>query len=540
MPLFHKYTKIGAKYRQLSLKYCYIWTIYISEKMSIQDNTTICARATAPGRGAIAIIRISGPQSGEILARTVFPAAKADAARTGAAGDDRAKAEWPYPAGKMVFGTVRDAQGTVIDEVMAVYFRAPHSYTGEDSAEIYCHGSQYIVSEILRVLLSAGAVLAGPGEFTQRAFLNGKMDLAQAEAVADLIASETRAAHDIALKQLRGGYSDELRSMRVEMLDIVSLMELELDFSEEDVEFADRTRVLGLIDRVSEHIVRLVDSFALGNAIRNGIPVAIVGAVNTGKSTLLNAILGEERAIVSDIEGTTRDTIEDTVNIGGTTFRFIDTAGIRNATETIEIIGIQRTWAALGKASVILMMLDATRPEYFAETLTNLASRVNPGQKLYILLNKTDLLTSTSSREPQPSALPHPETDLASHPAVRAMIGRIAELAAQAGLSPADIIPICARRRIGIARITDALASTAADYSADQSATLVTSMRHYQALKEALEALRRTRQGLTDGISTEFVTQDMREALYHIGTITGQVTSDEILGNIFGKFCIGK
>lgn len=532
--------------------------------MSIQDNTTICARATAPGRGAIAIIRISGPQSGEILARTVFAAANADAARTGAAGEDRAKAEWPYPAGKMVFGTVRDAHGTVIDEVMAVCFRAPHSYTGEDSAEIYCHGSQYIVSEIMRVLLAAGAVLAGPGEFTQRAFLNGKIDLAQAEAVADLIASETRAAHDIALKQLRGGYSDELRSMRVEMLDIVSLMELELDFSEEDVEFADRTRVLGLIDRVSEHIARLVDSFALGNAIRNGIPVAIVGAVNTGKSTLLNAILGEERAIVSDIEGTTRDTIEDTVNIGGTTFRFIDTAGIRNATETIEIIGIQRTWAALGKASVILMMLDATRPEYFAETLTNLASRVNPGQKLYILLNKTDLLTAPSSLDSLPSALPHPETgserpgmadaeprpehaslphpepDFASHPAVSAMIGRIAELAAQAGLSPADIIPICARRRIGIAQITDALASTAADYSADQSATLVTSMRHYQALKEALEALRRTRQGLTDGISTEFVTQDMREALYHIGTITGQVTSDEILGNIFGKFCIGK
>lgn len=551
--------------------------------MSIQDNTTICARATAPGRGAIAIIRISGPQSGEILARTVFPAAKADAAahgsaagatrhdaaRTGAAGEDRFKAEWLYPAGKMVFGTVRDAQGTVIDEVMAVCFRAPHSYTGEDSAEIYCHGSQYIVSEILRVLLAAGAVLAGPGEFTQRAFLNGKMDLAQAEAVADLIASETRAAHDIALKQLRGGYSDELRSMRVEMLDIVSLMELELDFSEEDVEFADRTRVLGLIDRVSEHIARLVDSFALGNAIRNGIPVAIVGAVNTGKSTLLNAILGEERAIVSDIEGTTRDTIEDTVNIGGTTFRFIDTAGIRNATETIEIIGIQRTWAALEKASVLLMMLDATRPEYFAETLTNLASRVSPGQKLYILLNKTDLLTVPSVLRPEHTSLPHPEPDsersgmadaeprsehasmsdyeqkpdfgtILTHPAVSAMIGRIAELAAQAGLSPEDIIPICARRRIGIAQITDALSSTAADYSADQSATLVTSMRHYQALKEALEALRRTRQGLTDGISTEFVTQDMREALYHIGTITGQVTSDEILGNIFGKFCIGK
>lgn len=615
--------------------------------MSIQENTTICAQATAAGRGAIAIIRISGPQTRDILTKIFAPAGKrgATAINPEAGGDGPADGDAmagrPLLAGKMTFGTVRDFSGTVIDETMAVFFHTPHSYTGEDSAEIYCHGSQYIVSEILRTLMAAGAKLAGPGEFTQRAFLNGKMDLAQAEAVADLIASETRAAHDIALKQLRGGYSDELRSMRVQMLDIVSLMELELDFSEEDVEFADRTQVLDLIDRVSEHIARLVDSFALGNAIRNGIPVAIVGAVNTGKSTLLNAILGEERAIVSDIEGTTRDTIEDTVNIGGTTFRFIDTAGIRNATETIEIIGIQRTWAALGKASVILMMLDATRPEYFAETLANLASRVNPGQKLYILLNKTDLLTATSVSRPEHTSLPHPETgsghpgmadaeprtgydslpdsslsaehdfaarsescsenaslpgsasrtesdslphseshtDYASmshhesrqeyasksgfetnpehdsisgsesnpdfgtilaHPAVRAMIGYIAELAVQAGLSPEDIIPICARRRIGIAQITDALASTAADYSADQSATLVTSMRHYQALQEALDALRRTRQGLTDGISTEFVAQDIREALYHIGTITGQVTSDEILGNIFGKFCIGK
>ena len=306
---------------------------------TIYEQTTICARATAPGQGAVAIVRVSGPEAVEVLDKVFRPFND-----KGPRAAEFRPREMHY--GRIIFpespGHSTDNAETVIDEVMAVIFRAPHA---------------------------AGAVMAAAGEFTKRAFLNGRMDLAQAEAVADLIASENRAAHDIALKQMRGGYSSELQEMRSQMVDIVSLMELELDFSEEDVEFADRSQVLALLDRVSEHISRLVDSFALGNAIKNGIPTAIVGAVNTGKSTLLNALLGEERAIVSDIAGTTRDTIEDTVNIAGTTFRFIDTAGIRDTAETIEAIGINRTYSTIERASVILLMLDATRPGTFAPPL---------------------------------------------------------------------------------------------------------------------------------------------------------------------------
>ena len=513
----------------------------------VYEQTTICARASAPGRGAIAVIRVSGPQSVEVLERIFRP--MSDNA-PGAAG---------FKPREMHYGRIVAADGAVIDEVMAVVFRAPHSYTGEDSAEIYCHGSQYIVSEILRALIASGAEMASAGEFTKRAFLNGRMDLAQAEAVADLIASENRAAHDIALKQLRGGYSTELQEMRSEMLDIVSLMELELDFSEEDVEFADRTQVLELIDRVSEHISRLVDSFALGNAIKNGIPVAIVGAVNTGKSTLLNALLGEDRAIVSDIAGTTRDTIEDTINIGGTAFRFIDTAGIRETDETIEAIGISRTFSALGKASIVLLMLDATRPETFEETLKTVSARLDSSQKLFILLNKADLLcTSDSARSegmvspydptqahPDRASLPKtlPVADyqtLTSLPAVLCMIENVSAQASSTGLSPIALIPLSARLRLGLSAVTDALTAAAGDFHADDSATLVTNLRHYQALQDGLTALQRARTGLTDGISTEFVTQDIREALYHIGTICGQVTTDEILRTVFGRFCIGK
>ena len=513
----------------------------------IYEQTTICARASAPGRGAIAVIRVSGPQSTQVLDRIFRPMSDNT---PGAAG---------FKPREMHYGRIVAADGAVIDEVMAVVFRAPHSYTGEDSAEIYCHGSQYIVSEILRVLMAAGAQAATGGEFSKRAFLNGKMDLAQAEAVADLIASETRAAHDIALKQLRGGYSDELARMRGQMLDIVSLMELELDFSEEDVEFADRTQVLELIDRVSEHIRRLTDSFALGNAIKNGIPTAIVGAVNTGKSTLLNALLGEDRAIVSDIAGTTRDTIEDTINIGGTAFRFIDTAGIRETDETIEAIGISRTFSALEKASIVLLMLDATRPETFDETLKTVSTRLDSNQKLFILLNKADLLcTSPSGRSedivspydptqahPDRASLPKtsPVADyqtLTSLPAVLGMLENVSALASKTGLSPIALIPMIARLKLGLSAVTDALTAAAGDFSADATATLVTNLRHYQALQDGLTALQRARTGLIDGISTEFVTQDIREALYHIGSITDQITSDEILGNIFAKFCIGK
>lgn len=474
--------------------------------MNSQENTTICARATAAGRGAIAIIRISGSQTAEVIAHTFTPA-------------NRKISVDSLPVGKTMFGTIKNAEGEIIDEVIAVFFRSPHSYTGEDSAEIYCHGSQFIVSEILRQLMENGAKLAGAGEFTQRAFLNGKMDLAQAEAVADLIDSETKAARDIAMNQMRGGYSGELREMRSELLELVSLMELELDFSEEDVEFADRSRLSELLERVQKHISSLTDSFKFGNAIKNGIPVAIIGAVNTGKSTLLNALLKEERAIVSDIEGTTRDTVEDTMNIGGMTFRFIDTAGIRNTSETIEIIGIERTFTTISKAAVVLMVLDATRPEYFAESFASLAPRLKDGQQLYILPNKTDIVRTEGE----------------------GLVERLGQLASDAGLSPIAILPIAAKQGIGINELTSALTASCTDMSRNSGGgTLISNLRHYEALKDAQCALDRAHEGLTHRISTEFISQDIREALHYIGSITGEITTDEILGSIFGKFCIGK
>ena len=495
------------------------------ENEKIYGQTTICARATAPGQGAVAIVRISGPEAVEVLDK-VFRPFNDKGPRT---AEFRPR-EMHY--GRIIFpespGHSTGNAETVIDEVMAVTFRAPHSYTGEDSVEIYCHGSQYIVSEILRALLAAGAVMAAAGEFTKRAFLNGRMDLAQAEAVADLIASENRAAHDIALKQMRGGYSSELQEMRSQMVDIVSLMELELDFSEEDVEFADRSQVLALLDRVSEHISRLVDSFALGNAIKNGIPTAIVGAVNTGKSTLLNALLGEERAIVSDIAGTTRDTIEDTVNIAGTTFRFIDTAGIRDTAETIEAIGINRTYSTIERASVILLMLDATRPGTFEESFGAIASRLNHVPSTHSGINERTLLILLN------------KADLLSEPEIPAMLTSADDLARRKGLSPTRTIAISARNRLGLPEITAALAATAVTHTTDTSATLVTNLRHYQALQKALEALTRSREALLAGVSTEFVTQDIREALHHIGEICGEVTSEEVLGTVFSRFCIGK
>ena len=495
------------------------------ENEKIYGQTTICARATAPGQGAVAIVRVSGPEAVEVLDKVFRPFND-----KGPRAAEFRPREMHY--GRIIFpespGHSTDNAETVIDEVMAVIFRAPHSYTGEDSAEIYCHGSQYIVSEILRALLAAGAVMAAAGEFTKRAFLNGRMDLAQAEAVADLIASENRAAHDIALKQMRGGYSSELQEMRSQMVDIVSLMELELDFSEEDVEFADRSQVLALLDRVSEHISRLVDSFALGNAIKNGIPTAIVGAVNTGKSTLLNALLGEERAIVSDIAGTTRDTIEDTVNIAGTTFRIIDTAGIRDTAETIEAIGINRTYSTIERASVILLILDATRPGTFEESFGAIASRLNHVPSTHSGINERTLLILLN------------KADLLSEPEIPAMLTSAEDLARRKGLSPTRTLAISARHRLGLPEITAALAATAAAHTTDTSATLVTNLRHYQALQKALEALTRAREALLAGVSTEFVTQDIREALHHIGEICGEVTSEEVLATVFSRFCIGK
>ena len=368
------------------------------------------------------------------------------------------------------------------------------------------------------LLYAAGARAAEPGEFTQRAFLNGKMDLAQAEAVADVIASQNAAAHRIAFKQMKGGFSNELRSMRGELLEIVSLMELELDFSEEDVEFADRSRLDQLLTDVLAHISRLIDSFRLGNAIKNGVPVAIAGATNTGKSTLLNTLLGEDRAIVSDIHGTTRDTIEETLNIDGVLFRFIDTAGLRETTETVEQIGIERTFKKISEASIILGMVDLTRDfESTSETIRDIISKVDfTCQTLVILLNKTDI------------------TEVNKNVHITNFI--VSEIKDE----DVSIIPISAKTGTGIQELRSTLAASQHDLLGDSDTTLVTNQRHAQALRDAHTSLLRVREGLAAGLPTDLATQDIREALYHLGSIIGEISTDEVLGNIFANFCIGK
>jgi len=470
---------------------------------------TICALASASGPGAVSIIRISGEDAFKVLETIFRPASgKGVSEREG------------Y---KMVFGSVIDSSTSeAVDEVLVAVFRAPHSYTGENSAEVYCHGSEYIVSSILMLLISNGARMAQPGEFTRRAFLNGKLDLTQAEAVADLISSESKASHDIALQQLKGSFSSELKQMRSELVDLVALMELELDFSEEDVEFADRTRLRELLGTVQTRIRSLTDSFAYGNAVKNGVPVAIVGAVNTGKSTLLNALLGEERAIVSDIAGTTRDSIEDTVVIGGIIFRFIDTAGIRETSEIIEQIGIERSFKKMQESSVVMLLVDAGRPEMFRESISEMVGRLDDSRRrqILLLLNKTDLTDS----------LP-------------LMLDNVKQAAADAGLA-ADaftLIPISAKTRQGLEELTTVLCDWQNSMKISSgSAITVTNLRHYEELVAAQTALERVRSGLDNTLSTDLIAEDLREALDHIGSITGEVTPDEILGTIFGRFCIGK
>ncbi len=466
-------------------------------------NRNICALATPAGMGAIAIIRLSGEETPEIVGKIFAPAG--------------GKAPLPYT---MRFGAIKDGE-RLIDECMVVTFQGPHSYTGENSAEIYCHGSQYIVQEILKLLLEHGVKMAEPGEFSKRAFLNGKMDLAQTEAVADLIASETEAAHRIALDQMKGGFSGELKIMRQDLLNLVSLMELELDFSEEEVEFADRSQLSALLAQVSQRVGQLIESFSLGNVIKNGVPVAIVGATNTGKSTLLNTLVGEERAIVSNIHGTTRDVIEDTMNLGGITFRFIETAGIRETKETIEIIGIERTFQKLRSASVVILVLDATRPENFESSLENLTDKVSSRQQLIILLNKMD------------------EISIAG---VDTQVDLIKDLCVKNTLGPIAVLPISAKKGLGIDALQSVLVESqkALSSSAAAGGTLVSNIRHYQALMDAQIALDRVEDGLTSDLATDLVAQDIREALYHLGSIVGEINTEEVLGNIFGKFCIGK
>lgn len=466
-------------------------------------NDTICAISSPPGVGALAVIRVSGKDSVSITSRLFEPF------RGPILSDTKSHT--------LRYGVIK-REKEIIDEVVISTFRAPHSFTGEESAEIYCHGSTYIQQEIIRLLVDSGIRLALPGEFSKRAFLNGKMDLAQAEAVADLISSETLAAHNNALNQMRGGFSKELAEMRQGLLDLVSLMELELDFSDEDVEFADRDQLKTMLRKSIDHISGLIESFKLGNVVKNGVPVAIVGATNTGKSTLLNAILGEERAIVSNIHGTTRDYIEDVVNLDGIMFRFIDTAGIRKSTEQIEILGIERTFEKIRSASVVILVLDAERPDNFFESVSQLKTAIDKGdQKVIILLNKVDTVV-------------HPER----------MLKEIKKIAESAGLTHTGVMAASAKNGDGLDLMKSSIVESQTNISFTTSSTLVTNSRHYQALTYANEALKRVESGLEKQLPTDLLTQDIREALFHIGEIVGEVSNEEVLGNIFSKFCIGK
>ena len=540
--------------------------------MNIGTFDTIVAPATVPGTGAISLIRVSGPETFSIVGKTVRLKRTIDADSAG------------YT---IRYGSICGKDGNTLDEVLVSIFRAPHSYTGEDSAEISCHASQFIVNEVLSLLVEAGARIAEPGEFTKRAFINGKMDLSQAESVADLIASQDAAAHRIAMNQLKGGISNGLRELREKIVEMISLMELELDFSEEDVEFADRTRLLELVESASGRIDHMVGSFRMGNAIRNGVPVAIAGPANAGKSTLLNALCGEERAIVSDIAGTTRDSIEEVCVINGIRFRFIDTAGIRDTDETIEKLGIERTYRHMQKADIVLIMLDgsedpARNVSALQEILGRLrgrkfdgagvddgigragedrlddcgvdgigsscadaishtgkfqqgfgccsyngdssesgvkgnASSINQGyQKVAVLINKCDKIGDNKN---------------------------VIHINKYVSLIDSQIVclNISAKFDNGLQSLKQWLSDSCKDLSkASEDLTTITNQRHLEALIMSRTSLLRVRDGLSSGLPSDLVAQDLREVSYHLGTIVGEISTDEVLGNIFKKFCIGK
>ena len=463
---------------------------------------TIAAPATVPGTGAVTLLRVSGPKALRIVSDVV---------------KCESKSIEETPAGRIRYGVVYNESEEVVDEVLVSVFKAPHSYTGEDSAEITCHASSFVASEILRLLCSAGARMASPGEFTRRAFVNGKMDLAQAEAVADVISSSSSASLKVAINQLRGGFSSELKDIRSRLLEVASLLELELDFSEDDVEFADRPKLAALLDEATSHVNSLASSFRQGNAIKNGVPVAIVGAVNAGKSTLLNALLGEERAIVSDIPGTTRDTVEETLVLDGILFRFIDTAGLREASDTVEQIGVSRSYKKLSEASVVLAVLDVSASEEENKaSISGIVSKIDPSsQKLIVLLNKADILGDNIN-----VSLLNESVLFTDNKVIK--------------------LYISAKTGFGLDSLREALSATQKDITLDSDQTIVTNLRHFQALSETGSALSRARASLSSGLTPDLIAEDLRSALYHLGTITGEVTPDEVLGEIFGRFCIGK
>lgn len=511
-------------------------------ELGIFTDGTICAPATIPGTGAISIIRVSGENSLAIADKVI---------------DVKGESLSETEGYRLRYGTIFADDGSVLDNVIVSVFRAPHSYTGENSVEISCHASRFIVNAVLELLVNAGARIAAPGEFTRRAFVNGKMDLAQAEAVADVIASQSAAAHRVAMNQLKGGFSSELKTLREKLLTMTSLLELELDFSEEDVEFASRSELGALVEETLTHIVRLTDSFSRGNAIKNGVPVAIVGATNTGKSTLLNALLGEERAIVSDIAGTTRDTIEETLNLGGVMFRFIDTAGIRETDEVVEKIGIERTFRKLNEASIVLGMTDLSRGEDSvladAEYIWSKVNASSSDREFVLLVNKCDVngiesvaagfagVGSRAGFAGTGSGAGYVETGSEAGCAGKAgKMARIEAALREKGIVT-KMIPISANTGSGLPELTEALAEIGRRITGDTDETLVTNIRHYEALVRAATALGRVRDGLKVAtLPPDLIAQDLREALYHLGEIVGEISTDEVLGNIFRKFCIGK
>lgn len=449
-------------------------------------NDTICAISTAAGIGGIAVIRVSGNDAIAIVDHLWR-------------GKQLAKAE----SHTVHYGSIVDADGNIIDDCVATIFRNPKSFTGEDVVELSVHGSIYVQKETVNALIATGARLAERGEFTRRAFAAGKMDLAQAEGVADLIASRSRAAHDIAIKQMKGGFSQRLSLMHDNLLELASLLELELDFSEEDVEFASRQKLLQQAVALRDEIQRLAASFDNGNAIKEGIPVAIIGPTNVGKSSLLNALVGDDRAIVSNIHGTTRDLIEDTVTIGNFTFRFIDTAGIRETDDTIERLGIDRSRQAINRATILLQVIDADNPQK-VDYLDNIAEN----QHLITVINKTDIADSQQARAIIPNT--------------------------------ATIVEVSAKTLTGIDRLRTSLTDIAQTLLCDNGDIIVTNARHHQALLNALQPIERVIDGLNIGLSGDFIAQDLREVLHHLGSITGKVTTTEILSTIFARFCIGK
>jgi tRNA modification GTPase len=464
------------------------------------SNDTIVALATPSGAGAIAVIRLSGEQA-IAIASSLFES------KSG-------KILAQQKSHTLHLGVIKDGPRT-LDEVLLSIFKGPHSYTGENTVEISCHGSLFIQQQIIQLALRHGCRMADPGEFTLRAFLNGKIDLSQAEAVADLISSTNEASHQLAIQQMRGGFSNELQALRTELLNFASLIELELDFAEEDVAFADRTEFNALINRIALVLKRLIDSFAIGNVIKNGIPVAIVGEPNVGKSTLLNALLNEDRAIVSAIAGTTRDTIEDELVIEGVGFRFIDTAGIRQTTDEVESIGIQKTFEKIEQAQVVLYLFESSKFKVSGLDYINEIEKIKnkyPQKQLMVVINKIDLITAAQMQE-------------------------IQHQLASIEVSP---ILLSAKNKEGVEELKNQLTSLVNTGALRNNETIVTNTRHYDALLKALDEIQKVQYGIQTHLSSDLLAIDIREALYQFGLITGQVSNDELLGNIFANFCIGK